>query len=85
MALCAQCDAEDAAKAQKKAEAKACKEAKEVEQQRLRAERGPIEAYTGLLSSKLKPDLQEIAEALELPKDSTKQDLMAQINEHFEM
>ena len=47
-------------------------------------ERGLIEAYTGTLSMKNKPDLQDIAEALAISKDGTKTDLQNWINAHFD-
>jgi hypothetical protein len=79
MVLCAQHDTEDVAKSQKKVEAnlaKARKAVKETERQRLHVKRGPVEAFTGSLLSRLKPDLQEIVNALKLLKDGTKQDLL---------
>jgi hypothetical protein len=81
---CDQRDEEDRQKQARKEESAARKLAKEQERERARAARGPVEAYMGSLASKSKPDLQEIAEALALPKDGTKQDLQTRINAHFD-
>ena len=77
-------DEESRQKAAKKAEAVARKLVKEQEQAQVRAERGPIEAYTGALSAKNKPDLQEVAKSLAISKDGTKTDIQCRINVHFD-
>jgi hypothetical protein len=61
---CDRRDEESRQKAAKNAEAVARKLVKEHERAQAHAEQGPIEAYTGALSAKNKPDLQEIAESL---------------------
>lgn len=83
MIACDRRDEEERRKAEEKGKAAARKLAKEQERERVRAERGPVTAFVGALSSKNKPDLQEIAEALALSKDGTKQELQDRINGYF--
>ena len=55
--------------------------AKREQQQR---DRPADQPFTGALSSKRKPDLQEIAGALDLSEDGTREALISRINELFE-
>ena len=57
---------------------------KETERDRQHQARGPDAPFTGSLSSKNKPDLQEIAAALDLPEDGTKDALIQRINACFD-
>lgn len=64
------------AEQQKKQEAKDQCTAKETEQQHQSLLRDPNEPFTGTLASKMKPDLQEVADALGLSIEGQKQDLL---------
>jgi hypothetical protein len=75
-------DAERAAKAQKKKEADLRRKAQEMERQQRRIQH-PDQPFTGSLTSKNKSDLQEIAAAIELSEDGTKNVLIARINAFF--
>lgn len=81
---CDRHDEENRQEVAKKAETAACKLVKGQERVRARAECEPIEAYTSALSTKNKPDLQDIAEALAISKDGTKTNLQNHINAHFD-
>jgi hypothetical protein len=61
---CDQHNEEDRQKVAKELATAACKLAKEQERLRVCAEQRPIEVYTGTLSTKNKPNLQDIAKAL---------------------
>ena len=81
---CDRRDEENRQKVAKKVETAAHKLAKEQERVQARMEQGLIKAYTGTLSMKNKPNLQDIAEALAISKDGTKTNLQNCINSHFD-
>ncbi len=81
--LAAEKDVEQAAKAQKKKEADLRRKAQETERQQQRTQH-PDQPFTGSLTSKNKSDLQEIAAAIELSEDGTKNVLIARINAFFD-
>jgi hypothetical protein len=58
--------------------------AKEAEREVLRQQRDPNEPFTGKLSSKSKPDLQDVAQALGLATDGQKKVILARINAYFD-
>ena len=70
--LAAEKDEERKAKEQKKKDAAARRKQKENDREQQRRARAPDAPFTGSLSSKSKPDLQEIAGVLSLPEDGTK-------------
>jgi hypothetical protein len=82
--LAAEKDAERIAKAQKKKEAERIRKEKEVARDQQRRARHPDEPFVGSLASKIKADLQEIAGALSLSEDGTKDALIQRINSFFE-
>jgi len=84
--LAAEKDAEHAAKAQKKKEAERLRlrKEKEVARDQQRRARPSNEPFIGSLSSKNKADLQEIAGALSLPENGTKDALILRINAFFD-
>jgi hypothetical protein len=82
--LAAEKDTERASKVQKKKEAESRWKEKEVERDQQRRARHPDEPFMGSLTSKTKPDLQEIVGALNLPEDSTKEVLILRINTFFD-
>ena len=63
------------AKTQKKKEAETLRKEKEAERDQQRRARGPDAPFVGSLSSKNKPDLQEIAAALDAPLATVKSHL----------
>jgi hypothetical protein len=68
----------------KKREAQEQRAAKEAERDRLRLERSPDEPFTGALTTKAKPDLQDVAQALGLLITGSKKDLLERITHHFD-
>ena len=84
MQLVAEKETGRAAKArkQKDTEIRRKQQAARKEQQRDRS--NADQPFTGALSSKRKPDLQEIAGALDLSEDGTREALISRINELFE-
>ena len=81
--LAAEKEAERVAKMQKKKETEMVRKEKEAERDQQRQAQGPNAPFMGSLSSKNKPDLQEIAAALGLSEDGTKNALMQRINACF--
>ena len=77
-------EAEKTAKEQKKKEAEQRRKEKEVEWIQLRFNRPPDAPFTGSLTSKNRPDLQEIAGALGLPETGIKEALIRGIKAHFD-
>ncbi|KAI0291531.1 hypothetical protein BC826DRAFT_885750, partial [Russula brevipes] len=69
---------------QKKKEAREQRVAKEIEREAQRQQRDPTELFTGMLGSKSKPDLQDVAQVLGLATDGQKKALLARINAHFD-
>ena len=82
--LAAEKDAERAAKEQKKREAATRRKQKENDREQQRRDRAPDAPFTGSLSSKSKPDLQEIAGALSLAEEGTKDVLVRRITTFFD-
>jgi hypothetical protein len=82
--LAAEKEAERVAKMQKKKETEMVRKEKEAERDQQRQARGPDAPFMGSLSSKSKPDLQEIAAALGLSENGTKDALMQRINACFD-
>ena len=82
--LAAEKDAERAAKEQKKREAAMRRKQKENDREQQRRDRAPDAPFTGSLSSKSKPDLQEIAGALSLAEEGTKEVLVRRITTFFD-
>jgi len=82
--LAAEKDAERKVKEQKKKDAAARRKQKENDREQQRRARAPDAPFTGSLSSKSKPDLQEIAGVLSLPEDGTKEVLVRRINTFFD-
>lgn len=72
------------AQERKKREAQEQRAAKEAERERLRLERDQNEPFTGALTTKPKPDLQDIAQALGLPTTGGKKDLLERITHYFD-
>jgi hypothetical protein len=83
--LAAEKDAERAAKMQKRKEAETLRKEKEAEREELRRIRGPDAPFIGSLSSKSKPELREIAAALGLSEDGTKDALTQRITACFDL
>jgi hypothetical protein len=81
--LAAEKDVEQAAKIQKKKEMEICRKEKEAEWDQQRQAQDPDAPFMGSLTSKNKPDLQEIAAALNLAEDGTKGALIRHINMFF--
>jgi acetyl-CoA carboxylase alpha subunit len=77
-------DAERIAKAQKKKEVERIRKEKEVARDQQRRARHPDEPFVGSLASKKKADLQEIAGAVSLSEDGTKDVLVQRINSFFD-
>lgn len=73
------------AQEQKKHEAQEQRAAKEAERERLRLERDLNEPFTGALTTKTKPDLQDIAQALGLLTSGGKKDLFECITHDFDV
>jgi catalase len=84
MKLAAEKDAERIAKAQKKKESERRRKEKEVARDQQRQARPPDQPFSGSLASKNKGDLQEIAAALNLSEDGTKDALVLRINAYFD-
>ena len=82
--LAAEKDAERAAKEQKKRDTAMQQKQKENDREQQRRDRAPDAPFTGSLSSKNKPDLQEIAGALSLAEEGTKEVLIHRINTFFD-
>jgi len=82
--LAAEKDAERAAKEQKKKDASMRRKQKENDREQQRRHRAPDAPFMGSLSSKSKPDLQEIAGALSLAEEGTKEVLIRRINTFFD-
>lgn len=82
--LAAEKEAERAVKMQKKKKAEMLRKEKEAERDQQRQARGPDAPFMGSLPSKNKPDLQEIAAALDLSEDGTKDTLIQRINACFD-
>jgi hypothetical protein len=82
--LAAEKDAERIAKAQKKKETEKRRKEKEAARDQQRQARAPDEPFVGSLGSKNKADLQEIAGALSLSEDGTKDTLIQRINSFFD-
>jgi len=72
-----------AAEQQKKTAARERRAAQDAEREQQRRERDPKQAFSGSLSSKNKPDLQDVAHALQLDIAGTKKDLVDRITAHF--
>lgn len=81
--LAAEKNAERAAKEQKKKDTAIQQKQKENDREQQRRDQAPDAPFTGSLSSKSKPDLQEIAGALSLAEDGTKEVLIHRINTFF--
>ena len=81
--LAAEKDAEWAAKEQKKKDTAIRRKEKENDREQQQRDQAPDAPFTGSLSSKSKPDLQEIAGALSLGEDGTKEVLIHLINTFF--
>lgn len=77
-------EVERMAKEQKKNDAEQRRKEKEAERLQHRLNRPPDAPFTGSLSSKNRPDLQEIAGALGLPETGTKEVLTQSIKGHFD-
>lgn len=73
------------AQEQKKREAWEQQAAKEAEREQLQLERDLNEPFTGALTTKTKPDLQDIAQALGLLYSGGKKDLLEHIVHHFDV
>ncbi|KJA15783.1 hypothetical protein HYPSUDRAFT_58622 [Hypholoma sublateritium FD-334 SS-4] len=73
-----------AAKEQKKQEAQQRRQARETEQQQRRQARDPTQPFVGAMSSKNKPDLIQLADALQLSAEGTKQEILDRITDHFD-
>lgn len=84
MRLAAEKDEERIVKAQKKKETERRRKEKEVARDQQRQARLPDQPFTGSLASKNKGDLQEIAGALNLSEDGTKNALILRINSFFD-
>jgi hypothetical protein len=82
--LVAEKDAEQKAKERKKKDAAAQRKQKENDREQQCQVHVPDAPFTDSLSSKSKPDLQEIAGMLFLPGDGTKEVLVHQINTFFD-
>ena len=82
--LAAEKDAERAAKEQKRKDTAMRRKQKENDREQQRRDRAPDAPFTGSLSSKNKPDLQEIAGALSLAEEGTKEVLIHRINTFFD-
>jgi hypothetical protein len=84
--LAEEAEATKAIEEQKKREAREQRRrmAKETEREVQRQQRDPNEPFTGMLGSKSKPDLQDVAQALGLATDGQKKVLLARINAHFD-
>ena len=82
--LAAEKDAERIAKAEKRKETERLRKEKEVVRDQQCQARSPDEPFIGFLGSKNKADLQEIAGALCLSEDSTKDALIQCINSFFD-
>jgi hypothetical protein len=82
--LAAEKDAAHVAKAQKKKDAERLRKEKEVARDQQRRAHPSDEPFVGSLASKNKADLQEIAGALNLPEDGTKDALIQRINSFFD-
>lgn len=72
------------AKELKKQEAAQRRQSRETEQQQRRQARDPTQPFFGALSSKNKPDLKQVADALQISADGTKQDILERITKHFD-
>ena len=72
------------AQVQKKHEAQEQQAANEAECEQLRLERDPNEPFTGALTAKAKPDLQDITLALGLLTTGGKKELLSCITHHFD-
>ena len=77
-------ETERAAKAQEHKDAEIRRKHQALEREQQRRDCPADQPFTGALSSKKKPDLQEIAGALDLSEDGTKEVLISRINEFFE-
>jgi hypothetical protein len=82
--LAAEKETEWAAKAQKQKDAEIRRKQQAAEREQQRHDRPADQPFTGALSSKKKPDLQEIAGALNLTETGTKEALISRINKFFE-
>ncbi|KAI0302980.1 hypothetical protein BC826DRAFT_1101150 [Russula brevipes] len=82
--ISAEKEAERKVKEQKKTEVAAQRKQKENDREQQCRARAPDAPFTGSLVSKSKPDLQEIAGALSLPEDGTKEVLLRRINTFFD-
>jgi hypothetical protein len=82
--LAAEKDAERIAKAQKKKETERRRKEIEIVRTQQRQARSADEPFVGSLGSKNKADLQEIAGALNLSEDGTKDTLIQRINSFFD-
>jgi len=77
-------EAAKAAEQQKKTAARERRAAQDAEREQQRRERDPNQAFSGSLSSKNKPDLQDVAHSLQLDITGTKKDLVERITAHFD-
>jgi SAP domain-containing new25 len=68
----------------KKCEAQKQQATKEAECEQLQLERDQNEPFTGALTTKPKPDLQDVAQALGLPTTGGKKDLLERITHYFD-
>ncbi|KAJ8693251.1 hypothetical protein PTI98_010490 [Pleurotus ostreatus] len=82
--LARQKEAEQREKQQAKDAAREARAAKENEEEQHRVSRDPNEPFYGSLSSKNKSDLKDVAHALKLSKEGTKEVLLKRIQDHFD-
>lgn len=77
-------EATRAAEEERRREAREQRTAKQAERDEQRRQRDPNAPFTGALATKTKADLQDIAQVLGLAIDSSRKDLLAQTNAHFD-
>ncbi|KAI9436270.1 hypothetical protein H4582DRAFT_1794099, partial [Lactarius indigo] len=69
---------------QKKRKAREKREAVEAEREEQRRQRDPNAPFTGALTSKMKANLQDIAQVLGLSTNGQKKAIVTRINAHFD-
>ena len=84
MQLVAEKETGRAAKARKQKDTEIRRKQSAARREQQQRDRPADQPFTGALSSKRKPDLQEIAGALDLSEDGTREALISRINELFE-